>query len=67
MDAVLSYSRRRKISKAVATLSATNKLVNWQALVGLLKGIDKTQGGKGGLPPDQFRDQTQDAVPPAHL
>ncbi|MFN8690946.1 MAG: hypothetical protein ACK5XL_13160, partial [Cyclobacteriaceae bacterium] len=42
MDAVLSYSRRRKTSKALATLSEINKLVNWQALVGLAKGIDKT-------------------------
>ncbi|MFM8849903.1 MAG: transposase [Cytophagales bacterium] len=54
MDAVLSYSRRKKTSKAVATLSEIDKIVNWQALVGLLKELDKTQGGKGGRPPISF-------------
>jgi len=54
MDAVLSYSRRKKTSKAVATLSEIDKLVNWQALVGLVKGLDKTQSGKGGRPPISF-------------
>ena len=54
MDAVLSYSRRKKTSKAVATLSEIAKMVNWQALVTLVKGLDKTQGGKGGRPPISF-------------
>ena len=54
MDAVLSLSRRRKISKAVTTLAELNKLVNWYALVGLVKGLDKTQSGKGGRPPISF-------------
>ena len=54
MDAVLSLSRRKKISKAVTTLAELNKLVNWHALVGLVKGLDKTQSGKGGRPPISF-------------
>ena len=54
MDAVLSLSRRKKISKAVTTLTELNKLVNWHALVGLVKGLDKTQSGKGGRPPISF-------------
>ena len=50
----MSLSRREKISKAVTTLAELNKLVNWQALVGLVKGLDKTQSGKGGRPPISF-------------
>jgi IS5 family transposase len=54
MDAVLSFSRRSKTSKAVATLSQIDKLVNWQALVNIVQGLDKTQTGKGGRPPIAF-------------
>ncbi len=54
MDAVLTFSRRSKSSKAVATLSQIDKLVNWQALVNIVQGLDKTQMGKGGRPPVAF-------------
>jgi IS5 family transposase len=54
MDAVLSFSRRSKTSKAVTTLSQIDKLVNWQALVNIVQGLDKTQSGKGGRPPIAF-------------
>ncbi len=43
MDALLSYSRRKKTSKAVATLSTISQIVNWQALVNIVKRLDKTQ------------------------
>ncbi|MFN0081558.1 MAG: hypothetical protein ACKVOM_03495 [Ferruginibacter sp.] len=39
---------RSKSSKAVATLSQIDKLVNGQALVNIVHGLDKTQPGKGG-------------------
>ena len=48
------FKPQEKISKAVTTLAELNKLVNWQALVGLVKGLDKTQSGKGGRPPISF-------------
>lgn len=54
MDAVLSFSRRSKTSKAVTTLSVIDKMVNWQALVNIVSGLDKTQTGKGGRPPIAF-------------
>lgn len=54
MDAVLSFSRRSKSSKALATLSQIDNLVNWQALVNIVQGLDKTQTGKGGRPPIAF-------------
>ena len=54
MDAVLSFSRRSKTSKAVATLSSINKMVNWQALVNIVSGLDKSQTNKGGRPPISF-------------
>lgn len=54
MDAVLSFSRRKKTSRAVETLSAIEKLVDWQALVEIVKVVDRTQGGRGGRPPISF-------------
>jgi len=54
MDAVLSFSRRKKTSKAVATLDTISKIVNWQALVNIVSRLDKTQTGKGGRPPISF-------------
>ena len=54
MDAVISFSRRSKTSKAVATLSQIDTLVNWSALVNIVQGLDKSQGGKGGRPPIAF-------------
>lgn len=54
MDAVLSFSRRKKASKAVATLGQINAIVNWDSLVNIVKGLDKSQGGKGGRPPISF-------------
>lgn len=54
MDAVLSFSRRSKTSKAVSTLSSIDKMVNWQALVNIVNCLDKSQSGKGGRPPISF-------------
>lgn len=51
LDAVLSFSRRKITSKAVSTLSTISQLVNWQALVNIVKELDQTQSGKGGRPP----------------
>ena len=45
---------QEKNKQGVTTLAELNKLVNWQALVGLVKGLDKTQSGKGGRPPISF-------------
>jgi IS5 family transposase len=54
MDAVLSFSRRKKTSKALATLSSISALVNWQSLVNIVIGLDKSQTSKGGRPPISF-------------
>ena len=54
MDAVLSFSRRSKTSKAVTTLSSIDKMVNWQALVNIVSCLDRSQSGKGGRPPISF-------------
>jgi transposase, IS5 family len=54
MDAVMSFSGRRKTSKAVETLASIGKLVDWGKLVGVVSGLDRTQGGKGGRPPISF-------------
>jgi transposase, IS5 family len=54
MDAVMSFSRRSKTSKAVATLTQINNIVNWQALVNIVNCLDKTQTKKGGRPPIAF-------------
>ena len=54
MDAVLSLSRRKKTSKAFTTLATISQLVNWAALVNIVKGLDKTQTSKGSRPPISF-------------
>lgn len=54
MDAMLSFSRRKKTSRAVDTLSAIEKLVDWGALVEIVKRLDKTKEGRGGRPPISF-------------
>jgi transposase, IS5 family len=54
MDAVLSFSRRKKTSKALATLATISTLVNWQALVNIVTGLDKSQTSRGGRPPISF-------------
>ena len=50
----MSFSRRKKISRAVGTLSEIEKVVDWRALVEIVKGLDRTQGGRGGRPPISF-------------
>lgn len=55
MDAVLSMSRRKKVSRAVRTLDEIGKMVDWEALVEIVSGLDRTGGGKGGRPPISFR------------
>lgn len=54
MDAVMSFSRRSKTSKAVTTLAAIERLVNWNELVEIVQVLDKTQSGSGGRPPISF-------------
>ena len=54
MDAVLNLSRRKKTSKAVGTLGAIAGLVDWEALVKVVRVLDKTREGKGGRPPISF-------------
>ena len=54
MDAVLRMSRRKKVSRAVGTLSEIEKLVDWRSLVEIVKGLDRTKSGKGGRPPIDF-------------
>jgi len=54
MDAVLSMSRRKKVSRAVGTLGEIEKLVDWPVLVEIVAGLDRTKSGKGGRPPIDF-------------
>jgi IS5 family transposase len=54
MDAVMSFSVRRKTSKTVKTLMSIAKLVDWEKLVQLVSGLDRTRSGKGGRPPISF-------------
>lgn len=54
MDAMLTMSRRKKISRAVGTLESIGKLVDWQALVRIVEPLDKTREGRGGRPPVPF-------------
>ncbi len=53
-DAMLGFSRRKKVSRAVETLTAIEKMVDWQALAEIVKLLDRTQGGKGVRPPINF-------------
>lgn len=55
MDAVMSMSRRKKVSRAVRTLDEIGKMVDWEALVEVVAGLDRTRGGKGGRPPISFK------------
>lgn len=50
----MSFSRRKKVSRAVETLSQIGKLVDWGALVEIVKPLDRTRGGRGGRPPIPF-------------
>lgn len=54
MDSVMGFSRRRKTSKAAATLGEIDEVVDWGRLVEIVSVLDKTQGGKGGRPPIDF-------------
>lgn len=54
MDSIWSFSRRRKESRAVKTLSKINEIVNWQALVNIVQIIDKSNTDKGGRKPLPF-------------
>ena len=54
MDAVISLSRRKKVSRAVGTLAAIGGMVDWDALVEVVSVLDKTREGKGGRPPISF-------------
>jgi len=54
MDAILTMSRRKKTSRAVGTLDSIAKLVDWEALVKIVEGLDRTREGRGGRPPIPF-------------
>jgi IS5 family transposase len=54
MDSMWSFSRRRKQSRAVATLAKIDSVVNWQALVNIVQVIDKSNTDKGGRKPLPF-------------
>ena len=54
MDSIWMFSRRKKQSRAVATLDKINKVVNWQALVNIVQVIDKSNTDKGGRKPLPF-------------
>ena len=54
IDTVLSYSHRIETSKAMATLSEIDKMVDCLVLIVLVKGLDKTHSGKGSLHPVNF-------------
>jgi transposase, IS5 family len=53
-DALVGMSRRKKVSKAVATLGTISGLVNWSELATIVSVLDKTQSSKGGRPPIDF-------------
>ena len=54
MDSIWSFSKRKKQSRAVATLKKIDALVNWSALVNIVKVIDKSNTPKGGRKPLPF-------------
>jgi IS5 family transposase len=54
MDSIWSFSRRRKQSRAVATLAKIDTVVNWQAMVNIVQVIDKSNTDKGGRKPLPF-------------
>ena len=54
MDSVMGFSRRRKVSRAVGTLSEIDAVVEWGKLVKIVSVLDKTREGKGGRRPIDF-------------
>lgn len=54
MDSIWSFSKRKKQSRAVATLEKIDAVVNWSALVNIVKVIDKSNTPKGGRKPLPF-------------
>lgn len=54
MDSIWSFSKRKKQSRAVATLGKIDAVVNWSALVNIVKVIDKSNTPKGGRKPLPF-------------
>jgi len=54
MDSIWSFSKRKKQSRAVATLAKIDAVVNWSALVNIVKVIDKSNTPKGGRKPLPF-------------
>lgn len=50
----MGFSRRRKVSKAVGTLTEIDVLVDWAELVKLVSVLDRSKEGKGGRPPIDF-------------
>lgn len=54
MDGLMGFSRRRKASKAVGTLSKIDGLVDWRVLADIVSALDRSRTGKGGRPPIGF-------------
>ena len=54
MDAVLNMSRRKKVSRAVGTLGEIEKLVDWTALVEIVKGAGQDERRAGRAAADRF-------------
>lgn len=54
MDAMLGFSRRRKVSKAVGTLSEIDSQVDWRDLSEIVSVLDKSGTRRGGRPPIGF-------------
>lgn len=50
----MGFSRRRKVSKAVGTLSKIDGLVDWRVLAEIVSALDRSRTGKGGRPPIGF-------------
>src|SRR5437016_1210730 len=55
MDAMLSMSRRKKVSRAVRTLEEIDRMVDWDTLAEVVDALDRTRSGKGGRPPISFK------------
>ena len=53
-DAVVGFSRRGKVSKAVRTLSEIDKLVDWRMLAEIVSVLDKSGTERGGRRPIGF-------------
>ena len=48
MDGIMSFGWQTKVSRVVATLDSISELVDWEALVEIVRVLDKTQTAKGG-------------------